>query len=223
MDKLTKKILRNDSISESEKMIGKNWQEFNDEENMATLGFNYLNNKIKDTYLSSLGDTHFNMSWKEFKQLIIGRGFVSAMEYDIHHDDNEIDEFVIYYHPKKGLIVCATSYWNKTNVNGGELYGEIQANSKDDIDIIYKWLSSGGCIDKDKMIFSTSHDVREGLFSKLDELESAGRFLPRWTERNRFLWFVDYKEDKVKGYDYKKITNKKLLKCPKELREIVGI
>jgi hypothetical protein len=84
-------------------------------------------------------------------------------------------------------------------------------------------LSTGGYIDKSERIFSTSHDIREGLFSTLDELETAGVFLPHWIEKNKFLWFSDYKKKKTKGFDYKKISKEKLLKCPKELQDIVGI
>jgi hypothetical protein len=65
--------------------------------------------------------------------------------------------------------------------------------------------------------------VREGLFSKLDELESVGKFLSLWTNQNRFLWFLDYNESKIDGYDYKKITYDKIMKCPIELQNIIGI
>ena len=187
------------------------------------LGNFIADNENKDEHLASIGDTHYKMTWQEFKQLIISKGFIAGMEYDIQHDD-ETDEFIIYYNIQKGLILCATSFWNKTSINGGTLYGEIQANSKDDTQTIWRWLSTGGCIDKDRLIFSTSHDVREGLFSVLDELETVGKFLPKWTEKNKFLWFLDYKETRAEnGYDYKKISKEKLLKCPKEMQEIVGL
>ena len=223
MNKQTEKILTKDSIAETEKLLGnKDNHEFNDIENLFMFGNFLIDNKEKDEYLASINDTHFKITWQEFKQLIISKGFIAGMEYDIKHEQY-IDEFIIYYNLQKGLILCATSYWNKTCINGGTLYGEIQANSKDDTDTIFTWLSSGGCIDKDKLIFSTSHDVREGLFSKLDELETAGKFLSKWIEKNVFLWFLDYNETKINGYDYKKISKEKLLKCPKEMQEIVGI
>jgi hypothetical protein len=162
------------------------------------------------------------MSWQEFKQLIIKKGFIPAMEYDIKHGDY-IDEFIIYYNPAKGLIIKADSYWNKESINSGTLYGEIQANNKSCVGTIWDWISSGGLIDNENLIFTTSQDVRERLFSRLEELETVGKFLPKWTNKNTFLWFVDYVESKVDNYDYKKITKEKLLKCPKELQEIVGI
>lgn len=222
MDKRTEKILRKDSIAETEKVLGdKDYHKFNGDENLLMMGRFLVDNEIKNEHLESIGDTHFKMTWQEFKQLIIGKGFIAAMEYDIQHDD-DVDEFIIYYNPQKGLIITATSFWNKRSVNGGTLYGEIQANSEDDVNTIFNWLSTGGCIDKDKLIFSTSHDVREGLFSVLDELETAGRFLPKWTDKNSFLWFLDYNETKMEKYDYKEISKEKLLRCPKEMQEIVG-
>lgn len=74
----------------------------------------------------------------------------------------------------------------------------------------------------DDLVFETSHDVREGLFFKLEELESAGKFLPKWTNKDRFLWFVDYVEGHTEGYNYKQIAHDKIMRCPKELQEIVG-
>lgn len=222
MDK-TSEILRHDSIAETEKQLGKHWSEFNDFENLGMLASFIRDNQTKENHLKSVGDTWFNMPWAEFKKKIEDYGFVLGLKYDIKHDKNEIDEVVIYYHKEKGLVLFADSYFNKKDVNGGKLYGEIQANSKEDRDIIWKWMSTGGCIDSDKLIYETQQDVREGLFHKLSMLESAGKFLPIWTNKNRFLWFVDYVEDDVKGYDYKKITHDKIMRCPKELQEIVGI
>lgn len=223
MDKKTKEILKKDSIAETEKLLGnKDYHEFSNDEKLFMLGKFFIDNEDKDEHLASIGDTHFKMTWQEFKQLIISKGFIVAMEYDIHHN-GDIDKFIIYYNPQKGLILCATSFWNKESINGGTLYGEIQANSKNDIHTIWDWLSTGGCIDTDKLIYSTSRDVREGLFSALAELETAGKFLPKWIKKNKFLWLLDYEETKIDGYDYKEISRQKLLKCPRELQEIVGL
>ncbi len=165
------------------------------------------------------------MTWNDFKMLIKKQGFVPALEYDFIYNgfsEPATEEAIIYYHPIKGLIIFATSFSDKTSINGGNLYGEIQANNKEDCSIIWKWLSTGGCIDQDKMIYQTSHDVREGLFSKLELLESAGIFLSTWTKKDRFLWFVDYVESKQPGYDYEAITKEKIAKCPEEMQNIIN-
>lgn len=229
MDSKTENILMKDSLGETEKMLGgKHWSQFDDFENGLVFVSLARDNKIKKDHLKSLGDTYWGMTWYEFKNLIKERGFVEGYSYELEyrgkydsHSTNE--EIIIYYHPEKGLIIYAESFSNKTSINGGTLYGEIQAYDKEREPVIWKWLSTGGCRDVEKGIFATSHDIREGLFSKLDTLESAGRFLNRWTDKKRFLWFVDYMEDDVEGYDYKEITREKIKKCPKELQDIIGL
>ena len=221
MDK-TSEILQHDSIAETERKLNKNWQEFDELENFDMFGNFVRDNQIKENHLKLIGDTYFNMSWTEFKNKLESYGFILGLKYDIVHENN-IDEVIIYYHKEKGLIVFADSYFNKKNVNSGNLYGEIQASSKEDCHNVYNWMSTGGCINKDSLIFETQQDVREGLFHKLSMLESAGKFLPIWTNKNRFLWFVDYIENKVENYDYKKISHDKIMKCPKEVQEIIGI
>ncbi len=223
MDKKTEEVLTKDSLYESEKIFdGKHYSEFDKFEQAFSM-LKFMNdNEAKKEHLKNIGDTHWGITWDEFKNLIESHGFIEGLKYDLKHEDYT-DEVIIYYHPQKGLIIYAESYWGKERINGGNLYGEIQANSKEDCSTIWKWLSSGGCIDVDNMIYETSHDIREGLFSKLETLESAGRFLPKWTNKNRFLWFVDYIENKIPGYDYKTITRKKIMKCPKELQDIVGV
>ena len=43
-----------------------------------------------------------------------------------------------------------------------------------------------------------------------------------WTKKNKFLWFVNYVEENKENFDYKEITKNKILKCPKEMQEIIG-
>jgi hypothetical protein len=222
MESKTEAILTRDTLGETEKLFGgKHWSQFNDLESLVSLVRAAEDSMAKKNHLKSLGDTYSGMGWAGFKDLIKSKGFIPALEYDVRHGDS-VDEFIIYYHPAKGLVICADSYYNKGVVNNGNLYGEIQAHSKEDEETIWKWLSSGGCIDCEKKIYETSHDVREGLFSKLDVLESAGTFLNQWTNNNRFLWFVDSVENKIPGYDYKKIAAGKIAKCPEEFRKVIG-
>jgi hypothetical protein len=226
MDKKTESILTRDTLSETEKQFGgKHWSKFSDNENKAALLNAVRDNTIKEYHLKSIGDTYFGMPWDDFKNLIKEKGFIQALTYDIDYKGfgrPTKEEVIIHYHSEKGLIIWATSIGDKARVNGGTLYGEIQAKDEDSKKVIWRWMSTGGCIDMENRIYITSHDVREGLFSKLDTLETAGTFLKNWTCRNRFLWFVDYAEDDVEGYDYKKITNEKINRCPKEVQDIIG-
>jgi len=222
MDKYTEKILTKDTLAESEKLLNKNhWSEFNETEQALSLLKAISDNKEKEEHLKSIGDTHFGMSWMDFKDLLVNKGFKNAHSYDFDYDDG-IEEAILYHHPVKGFVIFATSFGKKRTINGGELYAEIKVNDKEGENIVWRWLSTGGCIDIDNKIYSTKHDVREGLFSKLNKLESAGTFLNKWTEKNKFLWFADYVETKVEGYDYKEITQEKINKCPQEFRDIMG-
>jgi len=223
MKKTTEDFLRSDPIDEVEKMLGNKFsQDFNSGELAFLLSYSATSNNMKNEHFKSIEDTYFRMTWIEFKNLIKLKGFIPAMEYDFKDDNNQVNEFILYYHKEKGLVICATSYSNKTSVNGGDLYGEIQANDKESGYTIFQWLSTGGIIDKEKLIFSTSHDVREGLFSKLEILESAGKFIPKWISTNKFLWFLDYTEKNKKDYDYEMISQSKIDKCPNDFRMIIG-
>jgi hypothetical protein len=228
MNNKTESVLMKDSLGETEKILGgKHWSEFNDFENgLAFVSF-AKDNKIKKDHLQSIGDTYWGMTWDEFKDLIKERGFIEGYSYEIEYkgwSEPIQEEMCIYYHPEKGLIIWAESFNNKTTINGGTLYGEIQAyEGEENRHTIFRWLSTGGCRDAEKGIYTTSHDIREGLFSKLDTLESAGKFLNRWTDKKRFLWFVDYNEEDIEGYNYKSITKDKIRKCPKEVQDIIGI
>lgn len=228
MDSKTEIVLMKDSLAETEKMLGgKHWSQFNDFENGLALVLFARDNKIKKEHLQSIGDTYWGMTWNEFKSLIKEKGFIKGYSYEIDYNgysEPTQEEMCIYYNPEKGLVIWAESFNNKTSINGGTLYGEIQAyEGEENRRTIFRWLSTGGCRDIEKGIYTTSHDIREGLFSKLDTLESAGKFLNRWTDKNRFLWFVDFNEEKLKDYDYKALSKEKIKKCPKELQDIIGI
>lgn len=221
MNKTTEDILRKDTIADTETQLGKHCKDFNRIEEGLALHNAIKDREIKSNHLNSIGDTYWGMQWNEFKTMLVAKGFKKAMCYDIKHDKC-IDEFIIYYHAEKGLIVTATSYYNKEKINSGILYGEIQANDVESSRVIWRWLSTGGCIDSEKLIFETSQDIREGLFSILETMESAGKFLNRWSKTNRFLWLLDFTETEVNGYDYKKITNEKIKHCPVEMQKIIG-
>ena len=221
MNAETEKVLRRDTIAETEKMVGKHWSKFDKGEQALALLNAMMDNEDKANHLKKQGDTHYGMKWDDFKALLVQKGFKQALVYDFKHDES-IDEFIIYYHLEKGLIVKADSYYNKEKINDGTLYGEIQANDEESARTVWQWMSTGGCIDVEKLIFETSQDVREGLFSKLDTLETAGKFLNRWSNPKRFLWLLDFTEHKDESYDYKKITNEKIKRCPVEMQEIIG-
>jgi hypothetical protein len=220
MNEKTKSILTGDTIAETEKFLGKRWNEFSDEENSFMMFRAILDNDKKRDHLASIGDTFFNMEWQTFKDLLTRKGFIEGYSYHFLGGEYN-EEYIVWYNLDKGWVISAESYGEKS-VNGGKLYAEIRANSKDDWNDIFMWMSSGGLLDESAGTFSTSHDVREGLFSKLDELGKHGQFLSAWTEKNKFLWFLDYSETRIENHDYKKISQSKIDKFPAELRKLIG-
>ena len=226
MNNITEKLLKEDPIYNKERELGKHWSNFTDKEAKEIFVENYMLSKIKENHLKQINDTYMDMSWNYFINLIEKYGFKKGYEEIFKYNGfnyNRDEKAVIYYHKEKGLIIFATSFNNTTTVNSGKLYGEIKANNnKEDIETIWQNLSTGGCIDEKNIIYETSHDIREGLFYKLNKLESAGTFLPIWTKKNRFLWFVNYVEEDKENFDYKEITKNKILKRPKEMQEIIG-
>lgn len=223
MNKETEKMLTYDPLYEIEKSLGgKHWSEFNEQESLLSFVNNYLFNKNKTQHLKLIKDTNNDTTWDELKAMLLERGFKDGYSYDFTYDDR-VEEAILYYHPSKGIIIFATSWNNKSIINSGSSYAQIKANDKDGEEIIWKWLSTGGCDDINNKIYSTSQDIREGLFSKLDELEKGGRFLNKWIKKKPLLWFVDYVEKREEGYDYKKINCEKINKCPKEMQDIIGI
>ena len=224
MDKLTEKILTTDSIAETEQILcKKHYSEFSEDDICFCLAKTKIDNEIKYRHLQNIGDTHFRMTWDEFKEKLLVEGFKIGLseEFNFEREKKIVkEEEIIYYYPEKGMVIYANSFSEKQSINEGSLYAEIQANTKEDGRTICKWISTGGMINEKKLIYKTSHDVREGLFSKLKILESAGVFLKKWTDDDRFLWFLNYTEKN--DYDYKKITQSKIERCPQELREIIG-
>jgi len=171
MNKQTEKILTHDSLYESEKAFGdKHWSQFSKlEQGLSLLKF-IDDNQKKKVHLESIGDTHYGIKWDNFLELIKQHGFVEGLKYDWltpkynDNEDDRIEEAILYYHPTKGLIIWATSYGNKDHINGGNLYGEIKANSKEDCKTIWKWLSTGGCIDSELMVYEKHSKTLERVY-----------------------------------------------------------
>jgi hypothetical protein len=209
-----------DVIAETEKIFNKSWKDFNElEQAVCILNASRLSNEKKEI-LKNAADTYHSMKWKDFKELLFSNGFVRAYSYKFNSEDRK-EEAIILYKKEKGLIVFATSFWNMDVVNDGHLYGEIKEKYKKVHGNLFRHISTGGCIDSEKRIYSTQQDVREGLFYKLAMLECYGDFLPYWIEKNKFLWFLDYTETEDDKYDYKKITKRKIDKCPQEFKDII--
>ena len=217
MDKI-KEALEFDAIYECEKVFGnKHHSEFTEEENKFSLGVFMLNNKRKEELLKEANDTHFGMTWDEFESIVTSNGFKIGYEERFPYEDHE-EKGVIFYR-EDGLIIWATSFWNMKSVNGGTMYGEIKLNNVNDRCNIPQCSNGFYDYENGKLNFST--DIREGLIWFIKEMKKYGEFIPKFEEENKFLWFVNFHEDKQNGYDFEKISKEKMNKFSKEAKNIV--
>ena len=211
------KVLAIDPIYEMEKATGKHWSEFSEDEMMEAMFFNMFSGELKKATLQKASDTYFGIAWESFLDLIKANGFKEGLGYKFTHNifgTNETEQAVLFYR-EDGLVIWATSHHGK--LNGGTLYGELIKNPE------AVWANfpdfSGGFYDENHLSFTT--DVREGLFHFLERMKENGEFAPVWGERDRFLWFVDFKEEHEPDYDYKKISNEKISAAADGLKRII--
>lgn len=237
------KILSVDPIAEIEKFLGKHHSEFSNEEEKLMLAHALHVNAAKNDYMTSLGDTSFRTTWNEFINIIKSYGFKEALHYDYEYKGTTTEQALLYYHPTKGLIIWATSYFNGTSLNSGTLHGQVRyPETIERIAVENQWgtrneivmtdnLKSGinslrGCShdaysDIDKGI-TFSYDIRGALINKIEEIGTHLEFCSPWVSE-QFLWFLDLKEQQTKDRDYKEITKEKILKCPDEFKSIVQV
>lgn len=224
------KLLNYDVISEVEKLSGKShWSEFSELDNMLALSMNINNSNKKEKILKENKDTYFGMSWNYLIELLKDNGFEIGTEWNFV--DNQYgkinNEKAVIYYRKDGVVIFAESYFNGKSVNSGECFYELQYNDDLEKDI-FNLIHTGCYYDKNKI--ENKLDIREGLIYNLKKAENYGKFIKKWKNRKN-LWILDYMESKNKinhesGYNvwseqYKEVTLQHILKCPKELQEIV--
>lgn len=221
MDNRTEKLLRQDSLAETEKIFNnKHWSQFDKQEQAFSMVKFMFDNKIKEEHLKSVGDTYFNMTWSDFITLIESYDFIAPKHGYINEPDR-IEEAILFYYPSKGLVLWATSFGNKDHINDGKVYGMAEYK---DWETCYKALSgcSHGGSGEDN-ILHFDYDIREGLIHTLNKIDSNLKLLSKWQGRTPFMWFLDYAEEAKDEYDYKAITKSKIKRCPKELQDIIGL
>lgn len=213
-----KEALDYDPLNEAEKMFNnKHWSEFSDDETNMSMVLCLMHNKNKDVLLKENNDTHFSMSWKEFIDIITSNGFKCGYEYTFPYED-KIEKAALYYRID-GLVIWVTSFWNGKSVNGGKLYGEIKMDNVSDRHKIPSCSNGFYDYENGKLHFDT--DIREGIIWFINEINKYGTFVAEWEDANKFLWFLDFTEDDIPGYDYEKITKEKISLCCSDAKLIM--
>lgn len=155
-------------------------------------------------------DTYPKMPWDSFITLIESKGFKKGLEYMFWHSGE--CTAVIYY--RDGLIIWATSF--KNQIDWGSLYGELRLNDRRTDQ--YPSGPWSGTVLKGDLIFEVF--TEKGIFGRIAELDQIGSFKKSW-DHHHFLWFVDHREAKEKGYNHEKITKEKISKLPQECIDIL--
>lgn len=209
------KLLSIDPTKESEKIIGKPYTDFDDEDNLNLLGLtSILQSKLEKT-LKLENDTYHNIHWDDFIHLLEVNNFKKGLEYSFVNKQQETNTAVIYY--KDGLIIFAES-WGKY-INSGNLYGELVLK---DLESFYNSSSSirwSGEIKNSVLVFNLS--VIEGLFNNLNKLSLHGTFSSVWSHHT-FIWMVDQSEINIPNFDSNQIAKRKIDQLPEDCKCIIG-
>lgn len=222
MNEVTKNVLKFDPLAMSEVVTGKRHEEWDEDEQLNALGACMFANDVKKDYLKSIGDTYFGIKWQEFLDLITTYGFIQGYSEDFidgKGGNTKTEQMVLYYHKEKGLILHAESYSDKTSINSAKVYGELTCAEPTQEQ--WKALTgfSHGALCEGNVDFNV--DGREGLLFHLETVSSSFELNQRWN-KIPFLWFLNYTDTRNKGYDYKALTEKRILASTQEIKDIIG-
>jgi hypothetical protein len=150
----------------------------------------------REAVLSVLGDTHFNIKYKDMLVIIERAGFerVYTEQFGEYND-----VFEVWWHAD-GLLLTTESYMND-RVNSSQLHYNWLPNPSESGTVWPAPRTSGGfhSVKTDgieRLVFSGYYDGREGLILHIDTVRSRGSFLPVWQVQPH-LWFLNYAESKA--------------------------
>lgn len=226
MNERTKAILEFDPIATAEEIVGKRHEQWdsNGDEAQLALGLCFMANREKAAHLASLGDTHFGISWEDFKAIATAYGFKPGFCQKFAGtgwgDKGVEEEEIIFFHEEKGMILHAESY-NGKDVNSAKVYCEVKTDETREKE---QWAALNGCSfgGNGNGTVEVNVDVREGFLFHLNALSEVFEFSKTWT-KVPFLWFLNYMDTKDANYNYDNINNAKIKKAAPEVQKIIGI
>lgn len=215
-------LLNLDPLLEAEKMTGASYKDDADTLSLGLL-LQMQKGKAVREEMGLRDDTHYGSSFADALRLMDEMGFSIIHEHTFTpkawgSTEQRTERFVILW--REGVLAVINSYG--TQVNSFSIYYNWRCDTTDKM---YEYTSSG-CLnseayDRGEYIWIGHHDARVGLKHILSRLEDKGTLLTTWVERP-FLWFVDYAQERVDGYDHKKITEQILSTFPEEIIAAIG-
>lgn len=229
---IANQMLDNDSVSNFEKQIGKRYKEWTESEQLQFLKQAVVNNQLSQTYLKSIGDTHYEITWKDFLILCEKQGFEIAYRRDFLDDQcgpKNLEEEVVLIHKEKGFVLYANSIDSKKIVNNATLYGEIRIKEDVDKEEANKALYGYSHFDTEYGTEEIHLDVRNGMVARLSQLDGKYEYVTPWNKM-LFVYFVNYMEQKTlnkyvvepfdKGYEI--VNQQKIALMSSDAQQIMG-
>jgi hypothetical protein len=237
--KISRAIIENggESILAAEIILDKKVEDFSDADHTLCLGLHIYNSANTVNRFRLKKDTYYNMTWKEYNNLLFEQGFDRVLSYEFMDPSRfkNIEEYSIFARLDRGLLLVAQSYNNKSVLNSTSLYFEISflVNNKLFPELeniihsdVLRGTTNSGCFDENREYAArqVEVDVRQGLISYLSRLEPFRNQLnvPWKYFKNDFLWLLDFSETKQKNYDYVKINERKIAALPTDVQKMIG-
>lgn len=193
------KELNRDSLVETEQILGKRIDKFNDKEQAFAMMKFVQDNKLKESVLKRANDTYFSMPWKDFIDLIESLGFELQQSWT-YKAFGEPSTAVVYM--KGGMLLIATSTDHEERINGGHLYAEAELKEGINLGQINSF-QTGGYFDFERNRVDSSYDIRQGLVNHINELESKTTILPVFESTSTNLWFATFEDEKRIGSNFR--------------------
>ena len=193
-----------DPIAEVERILGKT--SLDNDEMMLAAGLMAIKSQEQNNLLTQIGDVSSDITWESLKSTLKSYGFKFGYVNSFTPYENREEEEIIAYR-EDGLIVYVNSY-SGDSLNSGNIYFEATPKEGYDIkDVYYKVgeIHASGGMSNDKTYCDFHFDIRDGMMWRIAEVCKVANLVPTWKYENKFLWFVNYEEDKVDGYNYKNV------------------
>lgn len=213
-----KKILDFDGLSAAESLTHESYKTDDDTMKLG-ICLGILNNDLKTKVLEETNDTHMSISVPQACLVWEDLGFQIVLDYIYDGHAHSQEHMYIFWNPEKSILGYMESYNGYARVNNAKIWYNLKFN--EDATQQDRWsVVSTGKTTLDGVLVGM-HDVREGLRSKIETLESVGTFLTEWVDHDIFIWFVSYMD--TKRDDWMEIADERLRALPSYILEKTGL
>lgn len=206
---LAEKMERLDVVDIIEKEIGKPVSEFTEDEIKVFLKKAMQMNGIRSAVQEAIPDTNMGTPFETAIRLITEAGFELAYKNTRTSGKNGWTDTDCIFVSRDGLVIYIESY--RTMVNSFSLMGEVFVthNMSDGYSLMDRICCGGGSFGYFKIEDDESNeplkayisaDCRTGFIRKLNLLRELGTPIPQWQDKNRFIWLLNYDEERIENY-----------------------